>query len=32
VERVVFTVPSATWDVVLPALDETGTIMASVNA
>jgi probable F420-dependent oxidoreductase len=32
VERAVFTVPSATADVVLPALDEIGAIMAAVNA
>ena len=31
VERAVFTVPSATADVVLPALDEIGAIMAQVN-
>jgi len=32
VERVVFTVPSATAQVVLPALDEIGAMMAAVNA
>lgn len=32
VERVVFTVPSAQADIVLPALDEIGAIMAKVNA
>jgi hypothetical protein len=32
VERVVFTVPSAAADTVLPALDEIDAIMAKVNA
>jgi probable F420-dependent oxidoreductase len=32
VERAVFTVPSATAEVVLPALDEIGALMAAVNA
>ena len=32
VDRAVFTVPSAGRDVVLPALDEIGAIMAAVNA
>jgi probable F420-dependent oxidoreductase len=32
VERAVFTVPSATRDVVLPALDEIGALMAAVNS
>jgi probable F420-dependent oxidoreductase len=32
VERAVFTVPSATADIVLPALDEIGALMAAVNA
>jgi hypothetical protein len=30
-ERAVFTLPSATADIVLPALDEIGALMASVN-
>ncbi len=32
VERAVFTVPSATAEIVLPALDEIGALMVSVNA
>jgi hypothetical protein len=32
VERAVFTVPSATAEVVLPALDEIAALMAAVNA
>jgi hypothetical protein len=32
VERAVFTVPSAKAEIVLPALDEIGALMAAVNA